>query len=130
MNTAYDDEASDDVLSAGDPRDSAGDPRDSAGDPRDSAGDPRDSAGGGQPPPATFEFLAHTLFTQALMALGRIPNPITQKAHRNLPTARHFIDTLAMLEQKTAGNLSEDERRVLEEIQHQLRMMYMSEQPS
>ena len=63
-------------------------------------------------------------------ALGRIPNPITRKAHRNLPTARHFIDTLAMLEQKTAGNLTEDERRVLEEIQHQLRMMYMSEQPS
>jgi len=81
-----------------------------------------------QTPPATFEFLAHTLFTQALMALGRIPNPITKKAHRNLPTARHFIDTLAMLEQKTAGNLSEDEARMLEEIQHQLRMMYMSEQ--
>lgn len=84
----------------------------------------------GAPPPATFEFLAHTLFTQALMALGRIPNPITQKSHRNLPTARHFIDTLAMLEQKTNGNLTEDERRVLEEIQHQLRMMYMSEKPS
>jgi hypothetical protein len=116
MNTAYDDEPSDESLSAG--------------DPGDSASDPADSVGGGQPPPATFEFLAHTLFTQALMALGRIPNPITQKAHRNLPTARHFIDTLAMLEQKTAGNLTEDERRVLEEIQHQLRMMYMSEQPS
>lgn len=86
--------------------------------------------GGHAPPPATFEFLAHTLFTQALMALGRIPNPITKKAHRNLPTARHFIDTLAMLEQKTSGNLTEDERRVLEEIQHQLRMMYMSERPS
>ena len=61
------------------------------------------------------------------MALGRIPNPITKKSHRNLPTARHFIDTLTMLEQKTAGNLTEDERRLLEEIQHQLRLMYMSE---
>jgi hypothetical protein len=81
-----------------------------------------------QTPPATFEFLAHTLFTQALMALGRLPNPITKKSHRNLPTARHFIDTLAMLEQKTTGNLTDDERRMLEEIQHQLRMMYMSEQ--
>ena len=93
----------------------------------DSAVDDRTAV---QPPPATFEFLAHTLFTQALMALGRIPNPITKKSHRNLPTARHFIDTLAMLERKTAGNLTEDERRVLEEIQHQLRLMYMSEQPS
>ncbi len=87
-----------------------------------------DDAAAGQAPPATFEFLAHTLFTQALMALGRIPNPITKKAHRNLPTARHFIDTLTMLEQKTSGNLTEDERRMLEEIQHQLRMMYMNDQ--
>jgi len=80
-----------------------------------------------QAPPPTFEFLVHTLFTQALMALGRIPNPITNKAHRNLDTARHFIDTLGMLQAKTAGNLDADERRLLEEVQHQLRMMYMAE---
>ena len=91
------------------------------------AGDSRDVQGA-DAPPATFEFLAHTLFTQALMALGRIPNPITKKSHRNLPTARHFIDTLSMLEKKTAGNLSEDERRLLEEIQHQLRMAFLAEQ--
>jgi hypothetical protein len=81
----------------------------------------------GQAPPATFEFLVHTLFTQALMALGRIPNPITKRSHRNLETARHFIDTLDMLEAKTAGNLTVDERRLLEEIQHQLRMTYMAD---
>ncbi|MFM8802694.1 MAG: DUF1844 domain-containing protein [Planctomycetia bacterium] len=96
-------------------------------DTHDDAGEP-DGEVAGHAPPATFEFLAHTLFTQAVMALGRIPNPITKQAHRNLPTARHFIETLAMLEQKTAGNLTEDERRMLEEIQHQLRMMYMHEQ--
>ena len=79
-------------------------------------------------PPATFEFLIHTLFTQALMALGRIPNPITKQSLRNPATAKHFIDTLAMLEQKTAGNLSKDEGRLLEEIQHQLRMLYVEEQ--
>lgn len=81
----------------------------------------------GAAPPATFEFLVHTLFTQALMALGRIPNPITKKAHRNVPTAKHFIDVLAMLERKTVGNLSADERRMLEEVQHQLRLQYMEE---
>ena len=80
-----------------------------------------------QGPPATFYFLIHTLFTQALMALGRIPNPITNKTHKNLATARHFVDTLKMLEQKTAGNLTEDERRVLEEMQHQLRMQILAE---
>ncbi|NBT12046.1 MAG: DUF1844 domain-containing protein [Planctomycetia bacterium] len=80
-----------------------------------------------QAPPATFEFLIHTLFTQALMALGRIPNPITRQSHRNPATAKHFIDTLAMLEQKTAGNLTTEERHQLEEIQHQLRMMFLDQ---
>ena len=89
------------------------------------ADEPIDSEHQPAAPPATFEFLVHTIFTQALMALGRIPNPITKQAHKNLPTAKHFIDTLAMLEQKTAGNLSTEERHQLEEIQHQLRMMYM-----
>lgn len=84
------------------------------------------AADGGPPtPPASFEFLIHTLFTQALMALGRIPNPITKQSLKNLPTARHFIDTLAMLEAKTQGNLTTDERRLLEEIQHQVRTMYV-----
>ena len=94
----------------------------------DAADDAAEGGGGGRSPPATFEFLVHTLFTQALMALGRVPNPITGKPHRNLDTARHFIDTLGMLEQKTAGNLTTDERRLLEEMQHQLRMMYVAEQ--
>ena len=80
-----------------------------------------------QAPPATFEFLVHTLFTQALMALGRIPNPITKQAQRNPATARHFIDTLAMLERKTAGNLTTEERHQLEEVQHQLRMMFLEQ---
>lgn len=80
---------------------------------------------GGKMPPATFEFLIHTLFTQALMALGRIPNPITNKAVKNVATAKHFIDTLQMLEEKTRGNLSSDERKLLEEIQHQLRTLYV-----
>ena len=84
-----------------------------------------DAAGGPPTPPATFEFLIHTLFTQTLMALGRIPNPITKQSLKNLPTARHFIDTLAMLEAKTQGNLTTDERRLLEEIQHQVRSMYV-----
>ena len=85
-----------------------------------------DGPGAGQAPPATFDFLIHTLFTQALMALGRIPNPITKQTHRNLATARHFIDTLKMLEEKTAGNLTTEERRLLEEIQHQLRMLVVA----
>jgi len=80
-------------------------------------------------PPATFDFLIHTLFTQALMALGRIPNPITKQAHKNLATARHFVDMLTMLGEKTRGNLTDEERKLLEEMQHQLRMQILAEQP-
>ena len=80
-------------------------------------------------PPATFDFLIHTLFTQALMALGRIPNPITNQTHRNLATARHFVDMLTMLGEKTRGNLTDDERKLLEEMQHQLRMQILAERP-
>ena len=80
-------------------------------------------------PPATFEFLIHTLFTQALMALGRIPNPITNQTHKNLSTARHFVDMLTMLGEKTEGNLTADERRLLDEMQHQLRMQILAEKP-
>jgi hypothetical protein len=78
-------------------------------------------------PPATFEFLVQTLFTQALMACGRIPNPITKQSCRNLDTARHFIDMLEMVGKKTNGNLDRDEERLLEEMLHQSRMMYMAE---
>lgn len=97
-------------------------------EPDDAVADAAETPGrGGRTPAATFEFLVHTLFTQALMALGRVPNPITGKSLRNLETARHFIDTLGMLELKTAGNLTAEERQLLEEMQHQLRMMYVAE---
>jgi hypothetical protein len=81
----------------------------------------------GSAPPATFEFMVHTLFTQALMALGRIPNPITKQAVKNLATARHFIGMLTMLEEKTKGNIDRDERRLLDEAQHQLRVLMVQE---
>ena len=88
--------------------------------------DPLDTSGmAGGAPPATFEFMVHTLFTQALMALGRIPNPITKQAVKNIPTARHFHDMLSMLEEKTKGNLDRDERRLVDEAQHQLRVLLL-----
>lgn len=86
------------------------------------------AAAAGETPPATLEFHVQTLFTQALMALGRVPNPITGKPIRNLPSARHFIDTVAMLEEKTAGNRTREESKLFEEILHQLRMQFTLEQ--
>ena len=87
----------------------------------------RMAAAAGETPPATLDFHIQTLFTQALMALGRVPNPITGKPIRNLPSARHFIDTIAMLEIKTAGNRTSEESKLFEEILHQLRMQFTLE---
>lgn len=96
-------------------------------DPEDQQRSPEELPASLSAPPATFEFLVQTLFTQALMACGRIPNPITKQSSRNLDTARHFIDMLEMLGKKTSGNLERDEERLLEEMLHQSRMMYMAE---
>jgi spore germination protein GerM len=65
--------------------------------------------------------------SQAMMGLGKIANPMTGKAEKNLPAARLFIDTLEMLEQKTAGNLTADEKKVLQAALTDLRIMFVEE---
>lgn len=65
--------------------------------------------------------------SQAMIALGKLANPLTGKADKNLPAARLFIDTLEMLETKTRGNLTPDETKVLQATLTDLRMMFVEE---
>jgi len=65
--------------------------------------------------------------TQAMMALGKLANPSTGKAEKNMPAARLFIDTLEMLESKTKGNLNSDETKVLQATLTDLRLMFVEE---
>ena len=65
--------------------------------------------------------------TQAMIALGKTINPSTGKAEKNLQVARLFIDTMEMLERKTAGNLSPDEARFLKSSLTDLRLMFLEE---
>lgn len=65
--------------------------------------------------------------SQAMIALGKMANPLTGKAEKNLPAARLFIDTLEMLEQKTTGNLTGDEAKVLQSTLTDLRLMFVEE---
>ncbi len=65
--------------------------------------------------------------SQAMMALGKVINPATNKAEKNLPAARLFIDTLDMLERKTEGNLNDDEKKVIRATLTDLRLMYAEE---
>jgi hypothetical protein len=77
-------------------------------------------------PPPTLAFLVTTLGTQAMVALGEVPNPLTGKLERLPNQAKHFIDTLAMLEEKTAGNRTPEESALLSALLHQLRMAYVA----
>lgn len=79
----------------------------------------------GKLPPATLSFLITTLATQALIALGKVENPLVGKIEVRRDQASHFIETLAMLEQKTEGNRTPDESQLLRACLHQLRMAFI-----
>lgn len=79
-------------------------------------------------PPATFSTLCSTLATQAIMALGQMPNPITNEAQVDLAQAKHFIDTLGMLEEKTQGNLTPEESALLTNLLYEFRMAFVAVQ--
>jgi len=76
-------------------------------------------------PEPTFADLVALLSTQAMMFLGLIPNPATQKTVTQLPTARYFIDLISILEEKTAGRITKEESTILAETLHSLRMTFM-----
>ena len=82
------------------------------------------------PPPATFDVLISMLFTQAMSLLGQMPDPSTGETSVNKPYAKHYIDTLDMLGEKTQGNLTDDEKKMLSEALHALRMMYVNTKAS
>ena len=76
---------------------------------------------------ALFLQLVLGLQQSAMMALGKLMNPLTRKVGANLELARDTIDTLAALEDRTRGNLEPDEGRVLRQALTDLRMNYVEE---
>jgi hypothetical protein len=63
----------------------------------------------------------------AMMSMGKIKNPVTNKVERNLEHAKIYIDTLDMLLAKTKGNLSEYEEKFLIETLKDLKLNYVDE---
>jgi len=77
-------------------------------------------------PPASFSFLVMSLRAQAEMQLGLMHfGEDEEKPEVNLPMARHFIDLLAVLLEKTKGNLDIDEQRMLENSVTELRFRFV-----
>jgi hypothetical protein len=75
-------------------------------------------------PPVTFENYIFGLYNTALFHLG-IRNPETGELIQNLPVARHTIDTLGMIQEKTKGNLTAPEGNLMENLLYELRMNYL-----
>ncbi|MEM9883370.1 MAG: DUF1844 domain-containing protein [Planctomycetota bacterium] len=80
---------------------------------------------GGEVPPANFETLISSFVTQALFAMGAIPDPQTGQPVMQLDLARYQIDLLAVLEDKCKGNLSEEEQKMLASTLYELRSRYV-----
>jgi hypothetical protein len=76
-------------------------------------------------PEITFINFMLSLSTSALIQLGEIQDPLSKEADRNLPLAKQTIDLIGMLREKTKGNLSPDEEKLMEHILYDLRMRYV-----
>jgi hypothetical protein len=73
----------------------------------------------------TFPIFVYSLTMQAMIAMGKLENPMTNKSESNFEQARFLIDTLGIIQEKTKGNLNEDEDKMLAETLANLRMLYV-----
>jgi hypothetical protein len=78
-----------------------------------------------EPLEITLSTFVMSLSTQALMCLGEIPNPLTDKTEMDLDAVREFIDIISMLQEKTRGNVDPAEARLFEKVLYDLRIRFV-----
>ena len=102
----------------------------SAGAPQTQASAPASAEGGAGAgegaAEARFDLFISGLAMEGFVAMGELPHPATRKRAINLVQAKYLIDLLGVLEEKTKGNLSADEERLLRDALYQLRMRYLN----
>ncbi len=77
-------------------------------------------------PEVTFMAFVMSLNTSALFHLGEIADPVTGEKMLDLSLARHAIDTLALLENKTKGNLTDDETEMLKNVLYDVKLRFVA----
>jgi hypothetical protein len=77
------------------------------------------------PLPPDFASFIVSLSHAAVFHLGQAPDPQTGQTRQDLPMARHTIDTIAMLKEKTQGNLSNEEQQLIDNVLTDLRLAYV-----
>lgn len=76
-------------------------------------------------PEITFPSLLLSLSTSALIQLGEIQDPVSKQTVKNLPLAKQTIDLIGMLKEKTKGNLTSDEEKLMENMLYELKLWYV-----
>jgi hypothetical protein len=76
--------------------------------------------------PASFMSFVMSIASNAASALGMLEHPVTHQREVDVDLGKHWIDVLGMLEKKTAGNLTPQEKRMIEGLLADLRMQYVS----
>jgi hypothetical protein len=77
-------------------------------------------------PEVTFMAFVMSLNTSALFHLGEIADPVSGEKLIDLSLARHAIDTLVLLEEKTKGNLDDDEAKMLKNVLYDVKLRFVS----
>ncbi len=76
-------------------------------------------------PEVNFSSLILSLSSTAFLHFGEIPDPVTGEKKKDLALAKHAIDTIAMLKEKTEGNLDDEEKQFIENILTDLRWRFV-----
>jgi Domain of unknown function (DUF1844) len=76
--------------------------------------------------PASFVSFVMSIASNAASALGMMEHPVTHQREVDIELGKHWIDVLGMLQRKTQGNLTPQERRMIEGLLGDLRMQYVS----
>lgn len=76
--------------------------------------------------PASFVNFLMSIASNAAASLGMMEHPVTGERGVDLQLGKHWIDVLGMLEQKTQGNLTQQEQRIMRSLLSDLRMQFVS----
>lgn len=72
-----------------------------------------------------FSGFVLSLNASALIHLGEMPDPVSMERSENLSAAKHTINILELLTEKTEGNLTEEEKKLIEDVVYNLRLKYV-----
>jgi len=74
-----------------------------------------------------FTQLISVFYSSAMMALGKLKNPVSDKIERNLDQAKQSIDILELIKEKTKNNLTDSQQRMIDGVLTDLRLNYIDE---